>query len=260
MNGPQVVGLIERRVLVDHLVDPALARSLVPDGFELNLVHGQAVVGLCLIRLTHLRPAPLPASIGVTIEAVAHRISVLGPLDGGRAPGVYVPRRDTSSFAAVVLGGRVFPGVHGPATIRSQGGDRRAEVQASCGDGAAIDVAVVGRPTEGSLGGRHQAMFDLHRSELVAWSPRRRGSGLDLAVMTCHRFDATPVEVLRAESSWLSACPGFGPDVLGSPSALIMEHIPVTWAGGERAATRSTSCAVGAPMVQSEHGSVTVDA
>ena len=213
MNGPQIGGRIERRVLVDHLVDPALARTLVPDGFELNLVDGQAVVGLCLIRLTRMRPIRLPAAVGVTIEAVAHRISVLGPTEGGRVPGVYVPRRDTPSLAAVALGGRVFPGVHGSATICSRDGEHRSAVEARCADGSLIDVVVAGRPTDGALGDRHGAMLDLHRTELIAWSPRRRGSALDVAVMTCHRFDATPVQVERATSSWLAARPGFGPDV-----------------------------------------------
>ena len=93
----ELVGRIERRILLDHVLAPDVVARHLPAGFTPRLLDGHAVVGVCLIRLVEMRPPGLPAALGRTVEAAAHRISVVGP---GGEPGVVVPRRDTSSWAA----------------------------------------------------------------------------------------------------------------------------------------------------------------
>lgn len=237
MRMPGLHGTIARRLLIDHLVDPSLARTLVPEPFDLRLVEDRAVLGMCLIRIDELRPNGVPRVLGSTIEAVAHRISVTTPGPDGPVHGVYVPRRDTTSLPAVALGGRLFPGVHGRAAIAasdasasgSPAGDT-ITVRARCADECDIDVAV-GTAVEPD--DRSQQLSDLHRSELVAWSPRRNGGAHDVAIMTCHRWVTTPVSVDRASSSWLADLPGLDGNLHG-PSALLMRGIAVTWETGVR--------------------------
>lgn len=258
MKAPAIHGRIERRILVDHLVPPDAVAALIPDGFELRLVHGQAVVGMCLIHLHRLRPGPLPRWSGASVEAVAHRVSVWGPGPGGPVGGVYVPRRDTTSWPASVVGGRAFPGVHGLARIDVEDSGECIAISATNADGTTIDVAVH-RPSSpgvcahdhrgcggahtpggggggegeggGSAGGgdRAEALSSLHRSELLAWSPDRTGRGLEVAEMRCHQWATAPVVVERASSSWLAGQPGLGGGVLASPSALLMEDLDMTW-------------------------------
>lgn len=256
MRAPQLTGRIERRILVDHLVSPELAQGLVPDGVDLRLVDGRAVVGMCLIHLSGLRPRHLPLWTGTSVEAVAHRISVWGPADQGRVGGVFVPRRDTTSRAAAAVGGRLFPGVHGLALIDvHEDGDRFA-ISATTADGATIDVAVHRPPAPGvcvaepltaapartpqaavdgpepdqAAAARADALSALHRSELLAWSPDPSGRGLEVVEMRCHRWSTSSLVVERASSSWLRGLPGMGGGALASPSALLMEELDVSWA------------------------------
>lgn len=73
---PTLEGTIDRRLLVNYRVDPAMLQELLPTPFRPKLVHGMGVAGICLIRLKHLRPRGLPTMIGFSSENAAHRIAV----------------------------------------------------------------------------------------------------------------------------------------------------------------------------------------
>ena len=103
---------MERRILVNYRVDPEVLAAILPPPFRPAVVHDYGLAGICLIRLAGVRPAGLPPALGVTTENAAHRIAVEWDTDDGPATGVYIPRRDTSSRLAVLLGGRAFPGWH----------------------------------------------------------------------------------------------------------------------------------------------------
>jgi hypothetical protein len=107
---PTIQATIQRRILVNYRVDPDVLSLLLPEPFRPVLVGGYGVAGICLIRLGGIRPAGLPAAVGVTSENAAHRVAVEWDTADGAAQGVYIPRRDTSSRLAVLLGGRLYPG------------------------------------------------------------------------------------------------------------------------------------------------------
>jgi hypothetical protein len=115
---PTLEGVIARRVLLNFRADPQVARGLVPEPLEIIERDGYAVVGVCLIRLEHLRPKGLPAFAGLSSENLAHRIAVRYPTAQGMEEGVFVPQRYTDQGLVTVLGGRLFPGVHGRADFR----------------------------------------------------------------------------------------------------------------------------------------------
>lgn len=112
MRAPVMAGVVERRLLVNYRTDPDVTARLLPTPLRPQLVNGHAVTGICLIRLGQLRPQSLPAGIGIRTENAAHRIAVEWDTPTGLATGVYIPRRDTSSRASALAGGRVFPGEH----------------------------------------------------------------------------------------------------------------------------------------------------
>lgn len=109
---PVIHGVIDRRILVNYRVDPAVLAALLPAPFRPKLVRGHGIAGICLIRLIHLRPRGLPASVGVASENAAHRIAVEWDEQGQTREGVFIPRRDTASRLNTWLGGRVVPGFH----------------------------------------------------------------------------------------------------------------------------------------------------
>ena len=65
----------------------------------------------------------MPPALGINSENAAHRIAVTWEDGAGVHDGVYIPRRDTSSWINRVAGGRIFPGEHNPATfdVRERG-------------------------------------------------------------------------------------------------------------------------------------------
>ena len=76
MRIPVMAATVERRLLLNYRVDPAVVAPLLPAPLRPRLAGGAAVAGVCLIRLGDLRPAGLPVAVGVRTENAAHRIAV----------------------------------------------------------------------------------------------------------------------------------------------------------------------------------------
>src|SRR5436190_17841433 len=113
MRLPTIGGIIKRRILVNYRVDPQIIQNLLPSRFKPKLHEGQAIAGICLIRLEHIRPKMLPEIVGISSENAAHRIAVLWDDENGVSQeGVFIPRRDTNSEMTYLLGGRMFTGEH----------------------------------------------------------------------------------------------------------------------------------------------------
>src|SRR6266540_4086859 len=109
MRVPVMTATIERRLLVNYRVEAEVVARLLPEPFRPVTLGGWAVAGICLIRLSGLRPSAAPGRVGFTTENAAHRIAVQWDTDQGVAHGVFVPRRDTSSRLTTLAGGRQLP-------------------------------------------------------------------------------------------------------------------------------------------------------
>ena len=143
MERPPIDGIIDRRLLVNYRVDPDVAATLLPRPFRPQLVNSYAVAGICLLRMTELRPRLLPRWLGLRSENAAHRIAVEWEDDGGLHRGVYIPRRDSASIANVIVGGRVYPGVHHRAHFDIHETDQAVAVHLASNDGSIeVDVEV----------------------------------------------------------------------------------------------------------------------
>lgn len=142
-----IEGTIARRILLNFRADPAVVRRVVPEPFELDLVDGHAVVGVCLIRLEHERPRGLPEWVGFSSENMAHRFAVLTSHGGKRTPGVYISRRDTDSRFARLAGGRIFPGYHHGATFDVHDDGDALTLHVTTDDHAA-DIRLRGRASD----------------------------------------------------------------------------------------------------------------
>ena len=112
MKIPAIKGIIKRRILLNYRVDPELVQNILPKNFRPKLVDGYAIAGVCLIRMEAIRPKGLPSLFGLYSENSAHRIAAYWDgHDEEAVEGVFVPRRDTSSWLNAFTGGRIFPGV-----------------------------------------------------------------------------------------------------------------------------------------------------
>ena len=135
MNIPVLRGLIERRLLVNYRVDPEIAARLLPKPFRPKLIGGYAMAGICLIRLGKVRPRGLPSWVGIRSENAAHRIAVVWDEGGTEREGVFIPRRDTSSWLNQCAGGRLFPGEHSAASFDVEENGERFAVAMQSRDG-----------------------------------------------------------------------------------------------------------------------------
>jgi uncharacterized protein DUF2071 len=234
MNIPVIRGLIERRILVNYRVPPEVLTPLLPAPFRPQLHRGQAMVGICLIRLRDLRPGFLPAWMGLSSENAAHRAAVEWDDGGVTRHGVYVRRRDTNSWLSTMLGGRVFPGIHSHATFTVLESATHFEVALRSDDGA-TSLAVQGDvvadlPATSRFDSLAEAsaFFEAGSLGYSATPDPQRFEGLELR---CRGWKVEPLAVTSVHSSYFEDPRFFPPGSIEFDCALLMRGIDHEWHG-----------------------------
>jgi hypothetical protein len=224
--------VIERRLLVNYRVDPAVAASLLPTPFRPQLVNGWAVAGICLIRLGRLRPSWVPGWAGMRTENAAHRVAVEWDAMGGRQSGVYVPRRDSNSVVTVLAGGRLFPGEHHRASFNVHETARNLHVAFASTDGTAhvsVEIRVAQQLQGSALFADLREASDFFRAGSAGFSATRDSGRLDGLELRADRWVVEPAEVISVCSSFFDDARLFPPGSAAIDCALLMREIPVTW-------------------------------
>jgi hypothetical protein len=236
MRIPVIRGVIDRRILVNFRVDPGVLARVVPPPFRPKLVHGVGMAGVCLIRLKHIRPRPLPSFLGISSENAAHRIAVEWEQDGGLREGVFIPRRDTSSWLNTLAGGNLFPGAHHHATFRvhEQGDHYRVAVD---GDDRRTHLVVEGDvacelPKTSAFRSLEQASDFFERGSL-GYSVTRRPGEFDGLELRSFDWQVTPLAIKKVESSFFGDRALFPAGTVAFDSALLMRGIEHEWHGRE---------------------------
>jgi hypothetical protein len=229
---PVVRGVIERRVLVNYRVEPWVLARLVPAPFRPKLVGGFGVAGICLIRLRHLRPSPLPALIGFASENAAHRIAVEWEDAGETREGVFIPRRDSDSLLNCVAGGRVLPGTHHRAAFRVWATGERFKLEMRSADGSAF-VRLLARVAEdlsaGSVFRTREEASRFFRGGAVGWSVGPHAGRFDGLELRCREWRLEPLAVDRVESSFFADPRAFPTGAAVFDSAFLMRNIEHEW-------------------------------
>lgn len=226
---PAMAATIAHRVLVNYRVDPDVARPLLPRGLRPQLVAGSAVAGVCLIRLTAVRPAWFAPAIGHRSRNAAHRIAVEWDAADGPRTGVYIPRRHSSSRLVRLVGGRVFPGTHARAAVSFDATRDDLTVRVEASD---LHVRVAGRRGAGIP--FHSRLFEslddasaFFRKDAVGWSPTRSGTLEGLRLDT-DAWRVEPLAVTDLASSLFDALPAGAAEF---DHALLMHDVPTRWSG-----------------------------
>ena len=231
---PVIRGVIDRRILVNYRVDPAVLATTLPPPFRPKLYKGHGLVGICLIRLRGVRPRFLPSWLGISSENAAHRTAVEWD-DGGQVlEGVYVRRRDTSSRLNALAGGRVFPGMHSHARfeVRESGGHYEVSLRS---DDGVTSLSVVGDiapelPAGSAFGtlAEASAFFQAGSLGYSATPDPRRFQGLELR---CHHWQVDPLAVSAVQSSYFDDRTVFPTGSIEFDCALLMRGIEHEWHG-----------------------------
>lgn len=147
MKIPVLQGNIARRILLNFRADPAVVQTHLPAKFRPKLHNGHAILGVCLIRLEQIRPQWMPLPLGLCSENAAMRIAVRWDENGVAREGVFIPRRDTSSWLNHWTGGRIFPGQHHRAAFHMRDTGANIELRMQAHDGKNC-IRVCGRVDE----------------------------------------------------------------------------------------------------------------
>jgi len=233
MSLPVITGLIRRRLLINFRADPEVTQRLLPAGLRPKLHDSHAIVGICLIRLEQIRPKGLPALIGIASENAAHRFAVEWTgSDGQQEEGVFIPRRDTDSSLNVLMGGRIFPGVHHHSrfTVKDDGNtvslsmvpnDKEAAIEVSGGEAAALPPSSCFASLEDS-----SAFFE---RGCVGYSTTHDANRLDGLKLSTRDWQARPLAVSDVYSGFFADESRFPKGSVEFDHGLVMRNLRHDW-------------------------------
>lgn len=235
MKIPTIRGLIDRRILVNFRIAPALLTNILPKPFRPQIVNGFGVAGICLIRLAQVRLKWMPAWMGVSSENAAHRIAVEWDTASGVRTGVFVPRRDTSSRLNSMAGGRIFPGVQNRAhfdvdeteddyRIGMQSIDKTASVSVECQRSAAMPDDSIFRTIDDAS--------RFFKAGSLGYSPQRTNRVYDGMELKTFTWSLEPLSVSQVESSFFEDRCRFPVGSVTFDNALLMRGIEHEWHSG----------------------------
>ena len=232
MNLPVLSGLIRRRILVNYYADPEVVQKLLPTGLRPKLHQARAIVGICLIRLEHVRPKGMPNFIGLSSENAAHRIAVEWDTETGRKEAVYIPRRDTNSWLNQNLGGRVFPAELHAADfiVRDQQQQISLEIQSK---DQIVQVHVVGQTAEAlpshSIFASLEEASNYFKAGSLGYSAARDPSHLDGVQLQTTNWLVEPLAIKELSSSYFANTSSFPSGSVTLDHALIMRNVEHQW-------------------------------
>jgi Uncharacterized conserved protein (COG2071) len=224
--------MIRRRILVNFRVDPMLIAAHLPAPFTPKLYDGQAIVGICLIRLEEVRPRRFPSLFSLSSENAAHRIAVRWNDAGEVREGVFIPRRDTGSLMNHLAGGRVFPGEHHRAQFQVTEDSGKIDFEMRSDDGLVrVDLQVheiQNLPTTSHFASLEDAS-QFFKDGSVGYSQTANGSRLDGIQFQTRHWTVAPLEVDHVFSSFFHDPKVFPDGSVHLDCALIMRDVPHEW-------------------------------
>ena len=229
MKIPTIEGIIDRRVLVNFIVDPDTIQKIIPQPFRPKIYNGKAIAGICLIRLKHIRPKGFPGFIGISSENGAHRIAVEWTENGEIKEGVYIPRRDTSSFINTLAGGRIFPGRHFAAKfdVKEENGHYHVAFKSSDGTTISIDGDKTEKLNPHSIFQTLENASKFFEGGAVGYTPN--GSKYDGLKLQIFNWKVEPLNVTAVQSSFFENEELFPKGSVQFDNALLMTQIKHEW-------------------------------
>jgi len=229
MKLPTIHGYIDRRILVNFTADPDAVRKIIPAPFRPKIYKDKAIVGICLIRLKHIKPKGFPDFVGVSSENGAHRIAVEGDENGVTKEGVYVPRRDTSLRLNTLVGGRIFPGKHYLAkfNVKEENSNYHVDFTSADNTSISIDARETSTFDTQSIFGTLENVSGFFEKGDVGYSPNKdKFEGLKLQT---YKWEVHPLEVQHVHSSFYENEAVFPKGSIQFDNALLMTGIAHEW-------------------------------
>lgn len=229
MKIPVIHGFIERRILVNYAIDPAVAAKIIPAPFRPKIYNGSSIGGICLIRLNKIKPKAIGGNFGISSENAAHRFAVEWDEDGDIKEGVYIPRRDTSSFINSFAGGRLFPGTHYHSKFDVEEVNNNYNIAFTHKDGTGISLEAKQTSAfdDTSLFGTIDNASCFFENGSLGYSPdNEKFDGIRLKA---YKWKVSPLEVTSVNSSYFEDTSIFPKGSVRFDNALLMRDIEHEW-------------------------------
>lgn len=235
MKLPTLQGIIKRRILVNYRVEAAAIQKILPPVFRPKLHRAKAVAGICLIGLTNIRPKFAPEFIGFDSENAAHRVAVEwnDAKTGEACEGVYILRRDTSSFLNAAFGGTIFPGEHHRASFTVETDESKINLAMRSEDGK-ISVELAGRiarrlPKDSIFSSLAEASDFFETGSLGLSSVKNDENRLDGIFLRTKQWKLDALDLSHIHSSFFENETLFPPDSIAFDHALLMQNVAHEW-------------------------------
>ena len=233
MRIPVIRGVIKRRLLVNFRADPKIVEALLPEPFKPKLHAGQAILGVCLIRLEKIRPAGLPEIVGFSSENAAHRIAVQWKGEhGAQKEGVFIPRRDTDALLNRLAGGRLFPGEHHAARFAVAEHKGHIDLAMESRDGK-VRLQVAGEETQSlPASSCFQSLAEasaFFEAGSLGYSITREGNRMDGLLLRTQDWRVQALAMSSVYSSFFTDPERFPKGSIQLDHGLIMRNIPHEW-------------------------------
>ena len=229
MRLPAIHGFIDRRILVNFTADAEDVQKILPGIFRPKLIKGRAIVGICLIRLKHIKPKGFPDFMGVSSENGAHRIAVEWERDGETLEGVYIPRRDSSLTLNALVGGRLFPGKHHLTkfTVRETESTYHIDFTSNDKTHISIDAEDAAELPANSVFESLDVASDFFKGGASGYSPN--GNKLDGILLDAYSWSVRPLSVSNVKSSFFENESIFRKGSVKLDNALLMRNVEHEW-------------------------------
>jgi hypothetical protein len=229
MKIPVIAGMIERRILVNYTVDPDVMQTILPAPFKPKVFKSKAIAGICLIRLSQVRPKGLPTFIGVGSENAAHRIAVEWEENGKMKEGVYIPRRDTSSRFNTLVGGKIFPGKHHYAKfdVREDAENYYVAFKSSDETRISVNAKLTNALNDKSIFHNLSAASAFFKAGSMGYSPN--GDCFEGLLLNTYKWKVKPLAIQNVQSSYFENERLFPIGSVRFDNALLMTNIEHEW-------------------------------
>lgn len=230
---PTLQGIIKRRFLINFRADPGVIQQVLPAPFRPKLHRGYAIAGICLIRLEAIRPRWLAAPVGISSETAAHRIAVeYYDRKNILQEGVFISRRDASSWVNAFVGRRLVRGKYHRARFEIQESGSQVQFAYRALDGTA-EVRFAGcdafsLPSSSCFKNLEEASLFFQTGSL-GYSSARDSQTLDGIVLETKAWQVRPFQVDQVFSSFFNDCTSFPGNSVQFDHALVMRDISHAW-------------------------------
>ena len=229
MNLLDIIGNIERRILVNYRIDPIILSKILPSPFRPRVMNGFALGGICLIRFGKMRPRIFPEFMGSTSENGTHRFCVEWDEDGSVKKGVFVMQRFTNSKLHELGSNLLYPSALTFAHFNADEENDKYSVEFESKDGAQVKVNVKqGTSFKSEIyNSIEEASYDFE-TDSVGFSPSTNHTfnGVELVTKS---WKVKPLDLLSIESSLFDNKELFPEGTVEVDHCLFMEDIEHSW-------------------------------